>query len=206
MKSLDIYYVQDKDDPPYTSLGCGYILGTWWEAQIFLVGHRELVCKAKERFLSRKTLKDKSYSKVWFCCVGFAGIPPEGAGWDLCVTGRDWRLLGTAGKAALDLPWGCQGQSCHPLSCQAAPAPCHPRDTWNQPWKKLIFFCSLETELGLEVTAPSMPQIPLPVASSWCHCSVTPHLLEGPSSHPQRAGWCSHQGQRRIKCVFQMEN
>lgn len=39
MKTLDYIAVQDKDDPPYISLGHGYILDTWWEAQIFLVGN-----------------------------------------------------------------------------------------------------------------------------------------------------------------------
>lgn len=111
MKTLDYMALQDKDDPPYTSLGCGYTLGTWWEAQIPLVGHGELVCKAKGGFPSRKTPKDKSCSEVWFCCVVFAGIPPEGAGWELCVTGRHWRLLGTAGEAAQDLPEAARGRA-----------------------------------------------------------------------------------------------
>lgn len=102
MKTLDYIAVQDKDDPPFISLGHGCVLGTWWEAQIFLIGNtgRELVVKPRGDFPLERPQKTSLVLRFGSALLPpvFAGMFPAGS------VGGTERLLGTAGEVTQDLP------------------------------------------------------------------------------------------------------
>lgn len=96
-----------------------------------------------------------------------------------------------------------------PWHLQAPPGTAPEKTKEKQPFKKQIFLCSPGTELSLvnycrsQKSATSFPQLSLPMASLWCHCSMIPQMLKAQSSYPQSTGQCSHQYQQQIKWAFQ---
>lgn len=112
----------------------------------------------------------------------------------------------------------CPGQLCvalfpsagrRPWHLQAPPSTAPEKTKEKQPFKKQIFLCSPGTELSLvnycrpQKNAASFPQLSLPMASLWCHCSMIPQMLKVQSSYPQSTGQCSHQYQQQIKWASQ---
>lgn len=170
MKTLDYIAVQDKDDPPYISLGHGFILGTQWEAQIFLG-----TCKAKGGLPPRKTLTDKSCCEVWFCCVA------------PCVCWTGWELWQEVTLALLGRwhrsCWGLPGAELPPPVLPGCPSSMSPQGRGTSPGiSQFSLFLGKGAGAGGYSTfcAPD----PTPAASSWCHCpGVTaqwPHTCPSP--------------------------